>query len=61
MRVTNPKLRPTNTPDIALLKAHLAQGNSETFDELRVSIPAFANYADGEIHQIALDAGFEVG
>lgn len=64
MRIMNPGyVKPQYMPaERAALVAFLGRaGNSAkesfSFDELRAAVPALASLTDGQIHQLAIDAG----
>ncbi len=43
----------------AYLTANVAKA-APTFDDVRAAVPALAGLKDGELHQVALDAGLKV-
>lgn len=49
-----------DAPNIALLTAFMQTRTEATFNEIRAGIPQFATFTDGQIHQVAQDAEFDV-
>lgn len=61
MKIIVPKpIRVLDTVRIAKLKVFMIGRTDTDFELIRVSLTEFAALADGEIHQIAVDAGFTV-
>lgn len=60
MRVVDPNFVPSSQADIALMNAALQGVQFVTFADLRANVVQFATLEDGELSQIALDAGFIV-
>lgn len=46
--------------DVTLLQAYMADKRESTFIALRRAEPYFADWSDGEIHEVALASGFVV-
>jgi len=60
MRIFNIPERVTDADRIGKLKAYMATRTDVDFNEVRAALPDFKDLEDGEIHQVAIDAEFEV-
>lgn len=60
IKIVNPDYKNSSTADQDALKAFLDGKSGVSFDDLRAGVPAFKNKKDGELHQIAMDAGLQV-
>ncbi len=60
MKVLNPDPRIPDDALVNMLKAHMQGRDKQDFNEIRASLPPFAKLLDGEIHQVAIDAEFDV-
>tara|TARA_R110000803_G_scaffold100965_1_gene168960 strand:+ start:115 stop:303 length:189 start_codon:yes stop_codon:yes gene_type:complete len=60
MRVINSRQRTPDASIIAKLNQALSGVDDITFDNIRAADVVFSNMADGEIHQLAIDAGYKV-
>jgi len=66
MKVINQNRKPAwqSVTNINALKTHLqslsATDADQSFDDIRAAVPALKDFPDGHIHQLAIDAGFQV-
>ena len=60
MRAVDVKFVHSSTADIGRLTAQMSGKAEVEFADLRNNVSQFANLKDGELAQIAQDAGFEV-
>jgi len=60
MRVIDANFVHSSAADMALLRAELSGKAAVSFTDLRSNVAAFSTLTDGELAQIAQDAGFEV-
>ena len=60
MRVVDRNFIPSSVADMALMQAELSGNAFVTFADLRSNVVPFASLNDGELSQIAVDAGFVV-
>lgn len=58
--VTNPDFKPSKEADRTALAAFLDGKADADFDAIRAGVASLKNKTDGEIHQIAIDAGLDV-
>lgn len=58
--VVDPNFIASSPGDIALMTNELQATGQATFADLRTNVVPFANFTDGELAQIAKDAGFTV-
>lgn len=60
MRVTDPSFVHSSNAHIALMNTQLNGKAEVSFADLRANVQQFANFTDGELAQIAQDAGYTV-
>jgi len=60
MKVINVNARTKDTATINKIQAYMDKKESATFDDLKIAVSEVALMEDGEIHQLAIDAGYIV-
>lgn len=60
MKVMNPAPHIPDQAMVSILTAYMQTRTEAEFDDIRNNVAGYAGLADGEIHQHAQDAGYEV-
>ncbi len=58
--VINQQLSKVTTGEITQLSQYMVDKDAASFSDIRTNIPGFETWTDGELHELAIKAGFRV-